>query len=76
MNITEKTYSVSIKATKNFNSVSVTEGITVKVDDTFADLEWEVSKQELKDRLIEETKKLINKWDDDLQLDKDIELLT
>lgn len=63
MNIKERSFNVTLKATKNYNSAAVTEGLTVLVDDQFNELDWEVMKQEVKDKLTEEVKKLLETWD-------------
>ena len=73
MNIKEKTYNVTLKGTKNYNSVSVTEGVTVFIDDNYNEFEFETYKQQLKDRLKKETRDLSDSWNNDMDIDLSIE---
>ena len=67
MKITEKTYEVSVKGSKNFQSVGVTESFTVLIDDKFDQLEFETTKVQLKERLIDEVKSYINQFDNEMK---------
>lgn len=60
MNIEKKNYTVSVKLTRNYQSISLTEGFDVTVDDSFNEFDFEQQKQEVKDRLAEEAKKYLN----------------
>lgn len=60
MNVNKKTYNVSIKLTRKFNSISITEGFEVEVDKDFNEFEFETHKQMIKDKLIEEGKKYLD----------------
>jgi predicted DNA-binding antitoxin AbrB/MazE fold protein len=74
MKTTKRIYNLSIKGTKNYQSVSVTEGFEVEVDKDFNELEFEVEKQKLKDKLTEETKKLLNQFTESRKIDDNIDL--
>lgn len=60
MNISKKSYSVSVKLTRNYQSISLTEGFEVIVDDKFDEFVYEAEKQAVKDRLVEESKKYLD----------------
>ena len=70
----ERTYAITLKGSRNYNSVSVTEGFTISVDDGYNQLEFESMKTSLKDKLTQEVKKLINDFDTDLRIDETIDL--
>ena len=70
--IKNRTYSVSAKGTRNFQSVSITEGFDVVVDETFDEFAFEAEKQRLKDRLLEETKNYLNVFTEEIAFDSDI----
>lgn len=74
MNIEKKTYSVSVKATRNYQSVSVSEGFDVMIDDKFNQFDFEQEKQRLKDRLVDEARTLIGGFVEQIQIDEDINL--
>lgn len=74
MNLKERTYTISIKGTKNFQSVNLTEGFTATVDEKFDEFEWTTMKEALKDRLIAETKKCLQGFVQERNLDDEIEI--
>ncbi len=72
MKIKTKNYSVSVKLTKNYQSINLTEGFEVEVDVDYDEFAFEAMKQEIKDRLVEEANKYINTVTnnkDEIQLD-------
>lgn len=70
----ERTYTVSIKGTKNYQSINLTEGFSAVVDEKFDEFSWATMKEDLKARLIEETKKCLNNFIQQRTLDDNIEI--
>jgi hypothetical protein len=70
----ERTYTVSIKGTKNYQSVNLTEGFSAVVDEKFDEFNWAAMKEDLKGRLIEETKKCLANFTEQRQFDDNIEI--
>ena len=60
MKINKKVWSASVKLTKNYQSINLTEGFEVEVDKDFDEFSYEAMKQDIKDRLVEEANKYIN----------------
>lgn len=60
MNIIKKSFSVSVKPTKNYQSIALTEGFEVVVDENFSEFDYEIEKQAIKDRLAVEAKKYLD----------------
>ena len=60
MKINKKVWSASVKLTKNYQSINLTEGFEVEVDKDFDEFSYEAIKQDIKDRLVEEANKYIN----------------
>jgi len=61
MKIIKKIYNFSLKATKNYNSVSVTEGIEAEMENDGDDVIFEKMKSDLKKKIKEETKDELEK---------------
>lgn len=74
MKLSKKIYSVSTKGSKNYQSVTLTEGFEVSVDEDFDEFEYETQKAALKDRLITETKQYLNTFVEEREMDDSIEL--
>ena len=74
MNITKKSYTVSVKGSKNFQSVSLTEGFDVDIDDSFNAFDFEQEKQKLKDRLVDEIKSYLNVFVKEREIDDEIDI--
>lgn len=74
MNLEKRNYSISIKGSKNFQSVSLTEGFEVNVDEDFNELDFTQEKELLKNRLIDETKKTLTEFVDGRKVDDDIDI--
>ena len=72
MKIKERTFSYAIKGTRNFNSVNVSESITVG-EENFNALDWEQLKTTMKERIKEEALTEINSWDKKINIDKSLE---
>jgi hypothetical protein len=74
MNIEKRSYVVSVKGTKNYQSVSLSEGFEVLVDEQFDVFAFEEEKQKLKDRLVVETKSLLNTFVEERKFDDEIDV--
>lgn len=75
MKPTKRTYTVSIKASKNYQSVSLTEGFEVDVDEKFNELDFDVEKQKLKDKLVSEANDFINSFVEEREISDSIDNL-
>lgn len=60
MNIEKKIYNVSVKATRKFQSVSITEGFEVTMDKDYDEFQYESFKQMIKDKLIVEARQYLD----------------
>lgn len=74
MKITKKEYTVSVKGSKNYQSISLTEGFEVNVDEDYSHIDFESEKQQIKDRLIDEAKDYLNEFVEQRELDDSINL--
>lgn len=70
MKITKKHYSISVKATQNYQSYTVSEGFEVEVDDDFDSFAFEEAKQELKDRVLVEAKEGVEMMNEQPEMKK------
>lgn len=74
MKTTKRTYTVSVKGSKNYQSVSLTEGFEVEMDEHFNIIDFETEKNTVKERLIEETQNYLNEFVDEQALDRELDL--
>lgn len=74
MKITKKEYTVSVKGSKNYQSISLTEGFETEVDEDFSQFDFESEKQLIKDRLIDEAKEYLNEFVEQRELDDNIDI--
>lgn len=56
MKITKKSFSLTVKASANYNTFGLSEGFEIEMDSEFNDFDFEAMRQALKDRLIAEAK--------------------
>lgn len=69
MKLTKKNFTMTVSGTKNFQSVKLTEGFEVEVNDEFNELEFESMKSQLKDRLIKEVLAGITDFNKEREID-------
>lgn len=74
MNIVTKNYSISVKGTRNYQSISISEGFEVAIDETFDEFQFEAEKQKLKDKLVEESKNYLNVFVEEITFDGSISI--
>ena len=74
MKMKERSFKIGVTGSKNYQSVRLEESFTVEVNENFSELDFAKFKQEMKDRLMEETKKEINNFVEERELDDNLDL--
>ena len=74
MKVTKKSYNVSVTASKDFQSIKLTEGFEVEVNDDFDELQYEDMKTKLQDRLLSQVHGDMKKYVSERKLDDGFDL--
>ena len=62
MNIQKKSFTVSVRGSKNYQSVELSQSFDVLVDDSYDEFSFQAEQQRLKDQLIEETNNYLDSF--------------
>lgn len=74
MKTTKRTCTVSVKGSRNFQSVSLTEGFEVDIDEKFNILDFENERNVVKERLINETQNFLDEFVEAQEISKNLEM--